>query len=81
MRMTTTPEEYQAKADDTLVQLEAATSESERQRLKRAHGAYLKLATHGAEAAERAKIRPPRITPEKQSSAPGPSPRLQSYFK
>ena len=76
--MTTTPEEYQAKAADTLVQLEAATSESERVRLRRAHGAYLKLATHGAEAAERAAMRPaPRIIPEKPSLAA--TPKLQGW--
>jgi hypothetical protein len=69
----TTPEEYQAKAEDVLKQLAAATSEAERVRLRRAHGAYLKLATHGAEAAERAAMKPaPRIVPEKPSEAAGP---------
>ena len=78
--MTTTPEEYQAKAADILAQLDAATSEAERVRLRRAHGAYLKLSTHGAEAAERAAMRPPaRIKPEKPA---GPPPRQNvSYFK
>lgn len=76
--MGTTAEEYQAKADETLAQLAAATSESERVRLRRAHGAYTKLATHGAEAAERAAMRPPpRITPEKPTAAS--SPRLQGW--
>ena len=80
--MPTTPEEYQAKAAETLEQLEAATSESERLRLKRAHGAYVKLASHGAEAAERAAMRaPPRIKPEKQPMTATPSTRMQSYFK
>ncbi len=69
--MSMTPEEYQAKAEETLTQLAEAKSESERTRLKRAHGAYMKLATHGAEAAERAAMRPaPRIVPEKQPIAP-----------
>lgn len=74
----TTPEDYQAKAAETLEQLAAATSESERTRLRRAHGAYMKLATHGAEAAERAAMRPaPRIVPEKPSAASGP--KLQGW--
>jgi hypothetical protein len=74
--MPTTPEEYQAKADDALAQLAEAKTESERHRLKRAHGAYLKLATHGAEAAERAATRSsPRIVPEKQTAPPGPQVR------
>jgi len=78
--MTTTPEEYQAKADDALAQLAEAKSESEKLRLKRAHGAYVKLATHGAEAAERAAMRaPPRIKPEKQPIAQ-PRP-MNNYFK
>jgi hypothetical protein len=69
----TTAAEYKAKADDTLVQLGAATNEAERVRLRRAHGAYLKLATHGAEAAERAAMKPAaRIVPEKPSMAAGP---------
>jgi len=68
-----TPEEYQAKAEEALEQLAAATSEAERVRLRRAHGAYLKLASHGAEAAERATMRPaPRIVPEKPSAAAQP---------
>ena len=77
-----TPEEYQAKAAATLVELGEAKSESERSRLKRAHGAYTKLATHGAEAAERAAMRPaPKIRPEKQKAEPTQSTRMQSYFK
>ncbi len=76
--MTTPPEDYLAKAADTLKQLEAATSESERARLRRAHGAYLKLSTHGAEAAERAAMAPePRIRPEKPSDAA--TPKLQGW--
>lgn len=71
--MPTTPEEYQAKAADALAKLAEAKTEAERTQLKRAHGAYLKLATHGAEAAERAAMRPaPRIVPEKQKMAPAP---------
>lgn len=74
-----TAEEYQAKAAEALTQLGAATSEAERQRLRRAHGAYLKLATHGAEAAARAAMRPPpKPRPEKQ---PLPARPGQSYFK
>jgi hypothetical protein len=78
--MTMTPEDYQAKAADTLVQLAAATTEAERHRLKRAHGAYLRLSTHGAEAAERSAMKPaPRIRPEKPAT-PGPRPNA-SYFQ
>jgi len=59
-------EDYQAKAADALAQLEVATSEAERTRLRRSHGVYMKLASHGAEAAERAAAKPPkRIVPEK----------------
>ena len=77
-----TSEEYQAKADEALTQLGEAKSEPERQRLRRAHGAYLKLATHGAEAAERAAMRPaPKIRPEKQPPESTQSTRMQSYFK
>ena len=72
--MPTSPEEYLAKAADTLVQLEEATSESERARLRRAHGVFIKLSTHAAEAAERAATRVnPRIVAEKQSSAVNPN--------
>jgi hypothetical protein len=74
-----TAEEYQAKADEALTQLGEATNEAERQRLRRAHGAYLKLATHGAEAAARAALRPPpKPRPEKQAPPSRPG---QSYFK
>lgn len=67
--MGTTAEEYQAKAAETLLQLDAATSEGERVRLRRAHGVYLKLSTHGAEAAARAAMGPgPRIVPEKPTA-------------
>jgi len=74
----TTAEDYQAKADEALAQLALATSEAERTRLKRAHGCFLKLASHGAEAAARARVRPERIRPEKAPPAP---PRAASYFK
>lgn len=77
--MTTTPEEYQAKADEALAQAAEAKSEAERTRLKRAHGAYLRLARHGAEAAERAGRKPaPKIKPEKPAT-PAPRPNA-SYF-
>ncbi|HEY0043656.1 MAG TPA: hypothetical protein VGB62_03815 [Allosphingosinicella sp.] len=74
-------EDYQAKAAETLVELSQATSEAERQRLRRAHGAYLRLATHGAEAAARAEnnARPlPRIKPEKQAPEARPA---TNWFK
>ena len=68
-----TPKDYLAKAAETLVQLGEAKSESERTRLKRAHGVYLQLSTHHAEAAARAEMKPePRIRPEKQSDASVP---------
>jgi hypothetical protein len=77
--MAGTREDYEAKAADALAQLETATSEAERQRLKRAHGCFLKLASHGEEAAARAAMRPPgRIAPEKPAAAPV---RTTSYFK
>ena len=76
--MTTTPEEYLAKAADAEAQLAVAKTDAERLRLKRAHGAYLKLSTHGAEAAERAAMRPARrIVPEKQP--PAPASRAQGW--
>jgi len=76
--MTTTPEEYRAKAKETLVQLAAATNEGERVRLRRAHGVYLKLSTHGAEAAARAAMGPePRIRPEKPTDSA--TPKLQGW--
>jgi hypothetical protein len=75
----TTPEEYQAKAAEALVQLAEAKTDAERLRLKRAHGCFLKLATHGEEAAARAAMRPPpKIKPEKAAPAARPG---ASYFK
>jgi archaeosine-15-forming tRNA-guanine transglycosylase len=75
-----TAKDYLAQAAETLVQLKAATNEGERARLRRAHGVYLKLSTHGAEAAERAAMAPaPRIRPERPMAAP-PSPG-RNYFK
>lgn len=74
-----TPEDYQAKAAEALAQLAEAKSEAERHRLRRAHGVYLKLATHGAEAAARNAMRPPpRPRAEKQAPPPRPA---ASYFK
>jgi hypothetical protein len=74
-----TAEDYQAKAAEALAQLGEAKSEAERTRLKRAHGVYLRLSTHGEEAAARAAARPPaRIKPEKAPPAPRPG---GSYFK
>ena len=73
-----TSEDYQAKAAEALAQLSEAKTEAERSRLRRAHGVYLKLASHGEEAAARAAAKaPPRIKPEKPAPAkPGPSYRL-----
>ena len=71
-----TSEDYQAKAAETLVQLAEARTEAERQRLRRAHGVYMKLSTHGAEAAARAEMKPAkRIVPEKPAGTgwAGPS--------
>ena len=76
--MTSTSEDYTAKAADALVQLDAATSEAERVRLRRAHGVYMKLSRHGAEAAERAAAKPaPKIRSEKAQAAANAAPR---YF-
>lgn len=78
--MTTTPKEYLAKAKATLVELEAATSEAERTRLRRAHGVYLRLSTHEAEGAARAAMAPlPKIRPEKSSG--GAERTIPNYFK
>ena len=77
--MAGTREDYEAKAAEALVQLGEAKSEAERTRLKRAHGCFLRLASHGEEAAARAALRPPpRIRPEK---APPEPPRPASYFR
>lgn len=56
--MSSSPEDYQAKAAETLAAIGEAKTEAERTRLRRAHGVYLKLATHDAEAAARAAARP-----------------------
>jgi hypothetical protein len=65
-----TAEDYSEKATAALVQLAAATSEAERVRLRRAHGAYMMLSRHGAEAAERAALsKAPKIKPEKPTAA------------
>jgi hypothetical protein len=73
-------EDYAAKAADALVQLQEAKSEGERTRLRRAHGAYLRLSRHGAEAAERAAAGPgPKIKSEKTIMASHPAP-LPRYF-
>ncbi|HKT14894.1 MAG TPA: hypothetical protein VJR87_05755 [Allosphingosinicella sp.] len=75
-----TAEEYQAKADDALAKLGEAKSDAERLRLRRAHSAYAKLATHGAEAAARAALKPaPRIVPEKPTAAKQTSRPLDSF--
>jgi hypothetical protein len=65
-----TAEDYQAKAAEALLQLGEAKTEAERSRLRRSHSVYVKLSTHGEEAAARAAMRPPgRIKPEKEASA------------
>jgi hypothetical protein len=68
-------EDYLAKAAEALEQLGEAKTESERVRLRRARGVYLKLAAHDGEAAARAAApRPKRIVPEKPAPAKsGPS--------
>lgn len=61
-----TPQEYRDRAEAALLELAVAKTEAERTRLKRAHGVYLRLSTHEAEAAARAELGPaPRIVPEK----------------
>jgi hypothetical protein len=68
--------DYQAKADEALAQLADATTEAERARLRRSHSAYVKLAGHEKEAADRAAARPPkRIVPEKR-----PTTKVPTYF-
>jgi hypothetical protein len=65
-----TAQDYQAKAAEALAQLAEAKTEAERSRLRRAHSVYVKLSTHGEEAAARAAMKPaPRIKPEKDSVA------------
>ncbi len=67
-----TPQEYLDRAKATLVELAGAKTEAERTRLKRAHGAYLRLSTHEGEAAARAAMSPaPRIAPERRAAADG----------
>jgi hypothetical protein len=78
--MAVTADEYRAKAEDALAQLADAKTEAERTRLKRAHGCFLKLASHDVEAAARSAIRPEgRIKPEK--APPAPARQSTSYFK
>lgn len=72
--------DYVEKAADALVQLAEATNESERSRLRRMHGAYVRLSKHEAEAAERAAAGPrPRIKSEKAAIAVHPAPQVR-YF-
>ena len=63
------PEEYQAKADEVLARLAEAKTEAERAQLRRAYSAYMKLTTHGAEAAARAGFKPERLKSEKTMAA------------
>lgn len=70
-----TPQDYLDRAEAALADLATAKSEAERTRLKRAHGVYLKLSTHEAEAAARAAIGPaPRIVPERPVVTEGKKP-------
>lgn len=65
-----TPQDYLDRAQAALAELAVAKTEAERIRLKRAHGVYLRLSTHEAEAAARAAMGPAqRIPPEKPSMA------------
>lgn len=65
-----TEDEYRALADEALSGLSTATSDAERLRLKRARGAYLKLATSRAEALARAAgTKTERLIPEKPKAA------------
>jgi LDH2 family malate/lactate/ureidoglycolate dehydrogenase len=62
--------DYLEKAAEALVQLAEATTEAERVRLRRSHGAYIQLSKHAAQAAERAAISPaPKIKAEKPTAA------------
>jgi hypothetical protein len=62
----TSADDYLAKAAEALAQHSEAKTDAERTRLTRARGAYMKLARHGEEAAERAaKPLPRKIKPEK----------------
>jgi hypothetical protein len=64
-----TAKEYLAKAKEALAQLKEAKTEAERARLRRSHSVYLRLSTHGEEAAARAAMKPaPRIKPEKEKT-------------
>ena len=61
-----TEEEYRALAAEALAGVSSATSDSERLRLRRASGAYTKLATSRAEAMARAAdAKVERLIPEK----------------
>lgn len=53
-----TAKDYKAQAATALVQLGEAKTEAERNRLKRAHGVYLKLAANVDQAAARIAARP-----------------------
>jgi hypothetical protein len=65
-----TEEEYRVLAAEALSGVSAAKSDAERLRLKRAGGAYLKLATSRAEAEARAaNAKTERLTPEKPRAA------------
>ena len=65
-----TEDEYRALAAEALAGVPTAKSDAERLRLRRASGAYLKLATSRAEAEARsASAKAERLTPEKPKLA------------
>jgi len=65
-----TAKDYEAQAADALMQLGEAKSEAERNRLRRAHGVYLKLAANVDQAAARIAARKPveKKAPKKVST-------------
>ena len=64
-----TAQDYKAKAAEALAQLAEAKTEAERNRLRRAHGVYLKLSANVGEAAARVAARPaPATKPHKKVS-------------
>ena len=65
-----TAKEYEAKAAEALTQLGEAKNEAERNRLRRAHGVYLKLAANVDESAARIAARKPP-EPKKQGKKIG----------
>lgn len=75
-----TADDYSEKAATALVELAAATNEGDRVRLRRAHGAYMMLSRHGAEAAERAAIAPARKIKAEKPTAAAAEKNASRYF-